>query len=523
MLLAKVDFQWQMRSTGTRYFVNPPGTSQSFSIASTFSSLYTIAGRFKSVHVRATGRFGLGRCFSSTVSIRDSQSTQQWNDPATKPNLSFDLDLLISARKPARKPARWYKDPLRWTRLLEPYLPPGLRNDSSCYRVQGIKPINGVSVILSRARNVDYGGLDLLSYLGVDQKRWKAVIWLIKSMSSSYLQYSIAKEEQKGLQVSPWKLDSLDLEMLTRDAIWADDIIKPLGGKISLENSRDKNQIFVDDYEMNIDRGIIGQIWQSTASMILQAADNRLGDTKSNVIMSHVFEILAHLHHINAFPPSIYDYNPPADPFVPHKPPTLSLLSSQIMAILSDTVWRAQEHELLSDMEWHQITKYDREKRHQGLMAHPGFHFPELSHGIWLDLILWACIEGGWISEAAWIVSAIDSRKHDSNCNWSVLRWDSVQQQQQTIPKMDWRMRVRLETQRFGVHQLTDSIPIPGEGMQPHSINIPPRTLSYEVIAVLIDGLIINSSSNIKNRAKAIRRTQKYISMCKNLLKTEDQ
>lgn len=521
MLLATIDVQWQMRSTGTRYFVNPPGTSKSFSITLTFFSLYTIAARFKSVHVRATGRFGLGRCISSTVSIRDSQSTQQWNDPATKPNASFDLDLLISPRKPARKPARSYKDPLRWTRLLEPYLPPGLRDDSGHRKVQGIEPIHGVSVILSRARNGDYGGLDLLSYLGVVQKRWKAVIWLIKSMSSSYLQYSIAKEKQERLQVSPWKLDSFNLEMLTRDAIWADDIIKPLGGKISLEKSRDKNQILVDDYEMNMGRKIIGQIWQSTASMILQAADNPLGDSKSNVIMSHVFEILAHLHHINAFPPSIYDYNPPADPFVPHKPPTLSLLSSQIMAILSDTVWRAQEHELLSDMGWHQITKYDREKRNQGSMANPDLHLPQLSHGIWLDLVLWACIEGGWISEAAWIVSAIDSRKNYPNFNWSVLKWDSVQQQL-TIPEMDWRMKVRLETQRFGVHQLTDGIPIPGEGMQPHSINIPPRTLSYEVIAILIDGLIIKSS-NIKNRAETIRGTQKSISMCKSLLETDGQ
>lgn len=519
MLLAKVDVQWQMRSSRTRCLVNPPGISKSFPIISTFFSPQYIAARFESVHVRTSGRSGLGRCHSSTVSIRDSQSTRQVNDPATNPSVSFDLDPLISPRKPSR----WRQDPLRWARLLERYLPLDLRNDSNYGKVKGIKPIRGVSVILSKARNGDDGGLDLLSYLGVDQKRWKAVIWLIKSMSSSYLQYSTTKEEQERLQISPWKHDSLDLEMLTRDAIWADDIIEPLSGKISFENPRDKKQVFMDDYEINRDREMIGQIWQSTASMILGAADNPLGDTKSNVIMSHVFEILAHLHHINAFPSSIYDYNPPADPFVPHKPPTLSLLSSQIMVILSDTVWRAQEHELLSDTEWHQTTKYDREEKHRGLMANADFHLPELSHGIWLDLVLWACVEGGWISEAAWIVSAIDSRKFDPKFNWSVLRWDSIQQQQQqTIPKMDWRMRLRLETQRFGTHQLTGGIPKPGEGIQPHSINIPPRTLSYEVIAVLIDGLIINSSK-IKNRAGIIRRTQKSISMCKNLLETDGQ
>lgn len=505
-----------MRSTGARCFVNACGVCKSFITTSTFFTPHIIVARSKSGYVCTTGSFSLGRCDLSTVSIRNSPSTQQWNDPATKTNRSFELDLLISPRKLAR----WRQDPFRWIRLLEPYLPLGLRIDSGLGKVQGMKPIRGVSVILSRARKCEHGGLDLLSYLGVVQKRWKAVIWLIKSMSSSYLQCPTAKEEQERSQASPWKLDSLDLKKLTNDAIWADDIIKPLSGKISLENSRFWNQVPTDDYEINMDREIVGQIWQSTASMILQAADSPPGDTRSNVIMSHVFEILAHLHHINAFPPSIYDYSPPADPFVVHKPPTLSLLSSQIMAIISDTAWRAQEHDLMSDMEWHQITKFDREKKPRVSMANPDFNVPELSHGLWLDLVLWACVEGGWISEAAWIVSAIDSRKHDPNLKWSVIRWGSIQQP--TIPEMDWIMRLRLESQRFGVHQLSGGIPKPGEGIQPHSINIPPRTFSYEVIVVLIDGLITNSS-NIKNRAETIRRTLKSIGICKNLLETDGQ
>lgn len=506
-----------MRSTPTRCFFNASRICKSVLVTSAFFSSHNVAARSKSAHVHVTRHFTFSRCDPSIVSIKGSQSIQQRDYSATKPSVLSHLDHLISPRKPPR----WRQDPFQWIRLLEPYLPLDLRSDFDSFRIQGVKPIRGVLAILSRARKSDHGGLDLLSYLGVGQRRWKAVIWLIKSMSGSYLQYSTAKDEQEKLRASPWEFDLLDLETLTHDPIWADDIIKPLSGKISLENSRDQNEVLMDNHEIDINREVIGQIWQSTASMILQAADNPLGDTKSNIIMSHVFEILAHLHHINAFPLSIYEYKPPADPFVPHKPPTLSLLSSQIMAVLSDTAWRAQECDLSSEMDWHRIPKYDREKRYQGLMASPGFHIPELSHGIWLDLVLWACVEGGWISEAAWIVSAIDSRKHDPKLSWSVVRWDSIQHQV-VMPEMDWKTRLRLESQRFGVHQLIGGIPIPGEGMQFYPIKIPPRTLSYEVITVLIDALII-SSTKIKNREDDIRRTQKSIGICKNILESDGQ
>lgn len=505
-----------MRSVALRCFFDASGLCRYFLLASRFFPPQNVASYSTLAHVHARGRFGLARCDTSIASFRAAQSALKWSCFATKSIVAFDLDRLISPRKPPR----WRQDPIQWIRLLEPYLPLDLRNDSGGVKIQSVKPIHDVSAIISKARKSDHGGLDLLSYLGVGQKRWKAVIWLVKSMSSSYLHYSMAKEELERLRAPHWKFDILDLQTLTNDAIWADDIVKPLSGKISLENLTDQNVVLMNGHEMDMDREVIGQIWQSAASMILQAADNPLGDTKSKIIMSHVFEILAHLHHINAFPHSTYDYNPPADPLVPHKPPTLSLLSSQIMAILSDTAWRAREYEMSSELKWHETEKYDGEKRRQGSMADPDFHGPELSHGIWLDLVLWACIEGGWMSEAVWIVAAIDSRKHDPNLSWSVVRWDSINYQ--AAPKMDWNTRLKFEYQRFGVHQLAGGIPIAGEGVQSCSINIPPRTLSHEVIAVLIDGLIINPPS-IKNRADSIRRTQKSIGICKSLLETDGQ
>lgn len=420
-------------------------------------------------------------------------------------------DLLISLQQP--------QDSSEWVALLEPYLPSELRNEHACGKPKTVKPIHDVPVILSKARESAFGGLDLLSYLGVFQRRWKAVIWLVKAISSSYPQYLKAKEELEKLRTPQWNYHLTDLETLSDVAIWADDIIKPLGGsQINLKNIIDKNVVIVDGREIDTDRDLIGQIWQSVACMVLQAADYPLGDSRAKIIMSHVFQILAHLHHINAFPHSIYRYNPPADPFVTHKPPTLDIFSSQIMTILSDTAWRARDSEGLSES--NETSRDDGRKMPQGWMPDPELYVPELSLGIWLDLILWSCIEGGWILEAAWIVAAIDRRKHDPNLRWSVIRWDSINYQ---VPhQMSWNTRLNLEYQQMGANQLARGIERAGLSGEGYSISMPPRSISHEVVLVLIDALI-STSSNAPICAHSIQRTQQSVAKCKNLLETDGQ
>lgn len=492
------------------------GLYKSCLLTSTFFSPRNVAKFPTSARLRVRGRASLVRCDTSIATSRASESGQQRSYFATKSNVPSKLDLLTSLGEPPRR----RRDPSKWVALLEPYLPPDLRHDSVSGEVRIVKPIHDVLAIISQARESPYGGLDLLSYLGVCQKRWKAVIWLVKALSDFYQHYTELEEELGRLRAPQWKYDFLDLETLTSAPIWADDIVKPLGGSIRLKDLKGQKVALMDGRKIDVGREVIGQIWRSAASIILQAADSPLGDYTSKIIMSHALEILAHLHHINAFPHSIYQYNPPADPSVPHKPPTLALLSSQMMAILSDTAWRAQAFENSSEKNWNETSGYDGEKRRWGSVTDQDFHVPELSHGIWLDLILWSCIEGGWISEAAWIVGLIDRRKNNSSLSWSVVRWDSIMSQ--ITPEMGWNTRFNLDYQRYGVQQLAMGIPSAGEGEQPCSIKIPPRTLSYEVIMVLIDGLVSNSP-NIRNREDSIQRLQESIGVCKALLETDGQ
>ena len=517
MFCTSTDSYWQMRSSAFRCLVDVSGLCRSSSLASEFILPYNAASISILLDVHSKRRLLLARCVTSSVVLSGiPQFTQLRGYSATKNNVPLIPDSSISTGGPAR----WPRNPTKWIALLEPYLPPHLRNESGHGETRNVHTIRDVAITLSKARESFYGGLDLLSYLGVCQKRWKAVIWLVKAMSSSYSEHSKAKEELEKLRAPQWKY-GLDLETLTDSAIWADDLVRPVSDKVSLESLYDQNAMLMDGRTIKADRDVIGQIWQSAACMIIQAADHPPGDSTSKIIMSHVLEILAHLHHIDAFPHSIYHYNPPADTSVPHKSPTLALLSSQIMTILADTAWRAREDEIWPEERSYETSGDDRARNRERWVTGVKFHVPELSHGIWLDLILWSCVEKGWISEAAWIVQVINKRKHDPDRRWSVIGWDSINHHE--APKMGWNTRLNNDFRRLSVHHLSGGFSEAGEGGKPVSINIPPRTLSREVIQVLIDGIISDSPNSKKKREYRIRSIQESISKCIDLLETEGQ
>lgn len=514
MLRIQIEYQWQMHSPVLRCFVDASGLRR-FSLPT--SNLFSPCHITNAVPLAyfCKWRHGFARRKTIIVSSGISQRTQRRNYSAALAKVSFNSDLPASSEELSRRRLR----PNKWIALLEPYLPPDLRNDPYHGGTQNAESIHNVASIVSKARERLHGGLDLLSYLGVCQKRWRAVIWLVKALSRSYPHHFVEKQKLETLQAPQWKCD-LDLETLTDAPIWADDIVKPLSYKFSLKSLDNQNRAPTDRHKIDLDREIIGQIWQSVACMIIQAADYPLGHSQSKIIMSHVLEILAHLHHIDSFPPSIYQYNPPADRSVPHKPPTLSLLSSQIMTILSDTAWRAREAESASETMPYEMSKDNKEKEKRHWIADVELRLPELSHGIWLELILWSCIEMGWISEATWIVGVINKRSHDPSLRWSVIRWDSISYQE--APKMGWNMRLYKDYQLISFQHIFGRISGVGIGENPISIDMHPRTLSREVIMVLIDG-IINYLPNPKKRKYNIRKAQESILICESLLNTEGQ
>lgn len=403
------------------------------------------------------------------------------------------------------------QDPEAWAALLDPHLPIDLRIDKATL-LEGIPSgqnnasIQNVLLILEKARSGYPLSLDLLSYVGVHQKRWKVVLWLVKAMLRMDADSLADREQLENTRITAWPNIEMSLDSLTNGSIWADDIIQSMEAtKVNLGKLTELKHLS----EAGTKKGT-GQIWQSLGCMILQAADQPREEAScSKVIMSYVFQILAHMHHTSALPSSIYSYNQAIDPFAIQKPPTLSLLSYRIMTILSDAAWNAHETEIVSE-----ATKTGARyayKDHDSARATLQPHVREISLSIWLDLILWCCIEGGWVIEAAWIISEVVRRENEKQLKWSVMKWDSLKKL--VTVKVSWRLSVEQSIAKSRVNQIAGGIGIAGHGGEPPPIQVPPRTISREVIMALVDGLA-NLSFN-GNSPKAIRE---YISICKRLL-----
>ncbi|MCJ1305106.1 hypothetical protein MMC08_007920 [Hypocenomyce scalaris] len=353
--------------------------------------------------------------------------------------------------------------------------------------------------------------LDLLSYLGVTQGRWKAVLWLTKTLLTHMKNVKTLPHCESILNLQSWRASG-SLDELTATGVWVDQEASPFNRALpsldSLTSSREYKTATIEARPLH---DALGHIWQSIGSMVLEAADRSPEECK--VIMSYVYQILAHLHHIGAIPNTIYNYRPAKDPSVLQRPPTLHLLSSRILTTLSDAVWRAQEKEIISEAA--SVGAEYSYKGHELPEARYKVRVRELGTEVWLELILWSCVQGGWISEAAWIVTEMEKRKGESK--WSVINWDAIQEPPTSgIPKpsrVDWKgVMSRIGGAVGGIE---------GYNAAPPFVEMGPRTISSEVIAALIDGLVnlVRPVSEIHGKTPVL--VWENINTCKKILERE--
>lgn len=473
------------------------------SLAPTTLRFSSKAVRFCSKHIS-----GHSRPFASAVVIGFPQDNTI-ND-SLNPNHTFLRELRTIAFSMGRE------DPNVWAALLDLYLPENLRNPQTDLirdvpKGQIIRDIQHVPWILEQARESLPKSLDLLSYLGMNQKRWRAVIWLIKAILGLHKGRTVARKDCKKLQAPLWPDFGTSLYDLCRFPIWADDIIKPLE-----HTALDHETLCEPSQPVDITSTGLGQVLQSIAFMLLQAADRPEENSESKVIMSHVFQILSLMHHIYAIPRSIYTYNREVDRCVIQRPPTLNLFSSRIFAILSDTARRARDLETISEATslWAKHSNKRRDLSGGNLQS----RLHEVNIGIWLDLVLWSCIEGGWITEAAGIATEIDRRRLDKERSWSVVRWETLKEQE--IPQTNSVVNTEQGNAESRRDQITDGPALAKYSGDPSLVNVPPRTISREVILALLDGLAntANATDSFNSNTQAVSLN---ISTCKRLLATE--
>ncbi|MCJ1228058.1 hypothetical protein MMC12_004718 [Toensbergia leucococca] len=410
------------------------------------------------------------------------------------------------------------RDPEAWVLLLEPYLPLGLRSkgrDEKLLSFEGVQSIHTLYQLLSKARKTQRLNLDLLTHLGVHQGRWRAVIWLIKAMLSQDSRQKSAQLCLETLHTDLWPT-SRSLDELTKGAMQTNDYIEPSGksfpGLDRLTKPEGQAETASDFASIYTKHNSLRQIWQSAGSMILEAADRPPEDAE--LIMFHVREIIAELHHTNSVPYTIYNYAPAKDPSVLRRPPTLHLLSSRILIALSDAVWRAQEQEVIAEAE--SVGEMYYYKGHELPRATYRLWIRGLGTEVWLELVLWCCIEGGWINEAAWIITEMEKRSGDQA--WSLISWDAIQEpstsNQLETARVDWE---RVKDRTGGAVGS-----IEGYSADPPFVEMGPRTISSEVIAALIDALVDTIRSTPDTRENTPALAQRYIDVCKKLLERKN-
>jgi len=442
--------------------------------------------------------------------------------------LPIDLEAAVFTRRRQGGPA--------WVTLIEPYLPLKLRDG-----VRGLleeqsnsKPLQSITslpLLLSSARQKS--NIDLLSYLGVYQGRWEAVMWLVKAMMEHTAGRTGLDEQSKQLSSLVWPSDNTSLQMVTEEPLrihlphttisslehFGDDsslnmmteeprqIKIPQASKLSLDdltNTKEGNSV---EAAIFLGHQSLGQIWQSLGTMILQAADRSPDDPDYIIIMTQVFRVLGHLHRISAFPDTIYNYTPATDPTVLQRPPTLHLLSRRIMSTLSDVEF---------SIHWEaEILKYEELGYELSKTSVP-LKVREFGPELWMDLVLWACVEGGWIMEGAWIVKEIDRRQGSRNKRWSAISWPEICARK--APQLDWTSIVKLEIDRTRLNQVGGI----GIATGTHSsVDMGTRTVSREVILAIMDGLLNVTHSRQSTYGASSSQVQQSITACKSLLECD--
>ncbi|KAI4257422.1 MAG: hypothetical protein LQ352_001658 [Teloschistes flavicans] len=414
--------------------------------------------------------------------------------------------ILQSRRNPNEKP---------WISLLEPYLPRHLQRQRfgnvHTTKTQSGKPlpIQDLHIWLTAARKVKESTGDLLTHLAVKEGRQDAVVWLVEAMLEAH-----SKEFRTTINRFPnvtMNQPLVSLEDMTRSNEATERFVS---SKCSLDPAGIELDVLSSERGNSSVHDCLGELWRSLGSMILQAADRKPSSAKSKSIMVCVHCILAQLHHVGAVPHSIYNYEPAKDPSVLQRPPTLHYWSLRIMTVLSDAYWARKNQSRASNNV--ALENYDPNGSHGARMPNVDMAplMPDVEPQIWLDFVLWCCVEGGWVTEAAEIV--YDMGRRVERRQYSVIDWNSLNSQD--APQLPWTAKFKAAINRSRMREYAGGANFATDDDRVGFLKPPVRTVSSEVIAAIIDGLVNTAGPQPNLFGNSCSVVEKHISVCKIIL-----
>ncbi|KKK16300.1 hypothetical protein ARAM_001776 [Aspergillus rambellii] len=422
------------------------------------------------------------------VQDRPSWNRRQFSVGIQHPVVDRQLleDFIRLKPKKCPVPRSKEKNPEAWISLLDRYLPPSLRGSSEdtvtgpvheppseMTRKSFMQTLDLANLLFSARLSAD---LDLLAHLGFKLNNWPAVYALLSRLLDAA---DTLKELSLPLQcgvIEDWSSSSgLSLDQLTDQRLSSSPQLTRQSSKIALVPGLTTLDAFTErPFAQDHSKSCMAEVWQSLGSIVLSAAD--ASPNESKLAMSYVYRILARLHHSGIVSDRVYKYTSPDAHQANFRPPGMHLLSTHIMNVLSDTAWLVHEAEVAA--------------KAVAAGEDPPFlpvkmGIKELGHEIWLEFILWCCVEHGHIKEGVWLIDQLKTRT--GQLVWKFQSWKPLLQNPEALRDT----KIDREASWHHRPESVDHAPLLRKRNSPPATfnGLGKRTLSVEVAIALLDNL----------------------------------
>ncbi|KAI5196644.1 hypothetical protein AUEXF2481DRAFT_31840 [Aureobasidium subglaciale EXF-2481] len=390
-----------------------------------------------------------------------------------------------------------------WMPTIEAALPARLRSPKASLVTEEAYSAKDISCIL-HVSTYTYKH-DLLNYLANKKNRPKAAVWL----ASMAISHDFQPDPPPPRDTNVWNTclqHPLSLSAYTEQLSvrLEPSPYKPpdhLPPPASLDHLTQELHPHHNPLPRTLRHETIGLIWQSLAKMILSDASRANKDHANQAIKPEILEIIAMLHHTGAMPASIYSYQPPDDPISLCQPPTLHLLSNQIITSLTDAAWRAHETNIVEEAK-ERGGAYDSSRPEiPGSMYK--VHVTGLGHEVWLELVLWACLYGRFYKQGVKILMQMANSRE-----WSVLSWRELAN---PIVKSGQEKSINWDEVKY---IFNTGIADPDRIVNQKRVH---RTVSAEVISSFIDASVSHVNAGVGSRGMIPENPARFLSRMKML------
>ncbi|KAF1815134.1 hypothetical protein P152DRAFT_480212 [Eremomyces bilateralis CBS 781.70] len=322
--------------------------------------------------------------------------------------------------------------------------------------------------------------VNILIKLGRDEGQWEVVHNLIELLVTRDDDQSRESLAQTNIV---WG-QAVNLDTLTETPInHVTDWVPTKGAKLPLDNAYSQPRRLAREHSNNHRHATIGLIWRTLAAMVLHVSAHG----GSEEIMPHVLRIIATLHHNDDIPAAVYTYPLVPEDTLPLKSPLLSTLSTRILAALSDAALLARQERL-------DHTR-GQPKPFSLTSSWTRFRSAEISHEVWIEFILSACLHGGWPGQGSGIIAQMSGRQ-----------WKTI----------DWRKHTDASQAEHGIQKSSILLEAGrGQSSLPDGLR---HTVSWEVVAGIASALVNSLHAGVGNRGVPADITLQNIRKCKEML-----